>query len=96
MRVPLSRLLIKDNVPAGANFLVIATLVLKYRTTSEDADPALVRYEGAGLWRILDGRHRFMASIIAGRCDLLCEPERINGATQDHLVETLPLALIGD
>lgn len=73
MRIPLSCLVLKDNVPAGANILVIASLVLMYRSSSEDAPPAEVRDLGNGFWRVMDGRHRFMASVIAGRPDLLCE-----------------------
>lgn len=75
MRLPLSCLVLKDNVPAGANILVIASLVLMYRSSTEDAPPVEVRDLGNGFWRVLDGRHRFMSSVIAGRHDILCELE---------------------
>jgi hypothetical protein len=76
VRVPLDRLLLKPNVSAGASILVICSLVLLYRNTTEDADaPVLIREAGDGLYRILDGRHRFMASVIAGRVDLWCALE---------------------
>lgn len=79
MRIPLSQLVLKDNVPAGANILVIASLVLMYRSSTEDAPPVEVRDLGNGFWRVLDGRHRFMSSVIAGRHDLLCELEAAGG-----------------
>lgn len=82
MRIPISRLVLKDNIPAGANLLVIASLALMYRSSSEDAEPAEVRDLGNGYWRVLDGRHRFLASVIAGRPDLLCEIESGNAVTE--------------
>jgi hypothetical protein len=75
VRVPLDRLLLKPNIPAGASVYVLASLVLLYRHTTDDAPPVEVRDLGGGLWRILDGRHRYLASVIAGRPDLLAEPE---------------------
>jgi hypothetical protein len=75
VRVPLDRLLLKANVPAGANYLRGAAFALHYRSTTEDLDPILVREAGDGLWRVLDGRHRFLASVIAGRHDILAQIE---------------------
>jgi hypothetical protein len=75
VRVPLSRLLLKDNIPAGMNFMLLGAFAIRYRSSSEDLDPALIREAGDGLYRILDGRHRFVASLIAGRPDLLCALE---------------------
>jgi hypothetical protein len=75
VRVPISRLVLKDNVPAGANLLIIASLAYMYRSTTDDAPPAEVRYLTSGYWLVLDGRHRYLASVIAGRPDLLCEAE---------------------
>lgn len=73
--MPISRLVLKDNVPAGASVWVLASLVLLYRNSTDDAPPAEVRYLTSGYWLVLDGRHRYLASVIAGRPDLLCEPE---------------------
>lgn len=73
MRIPISRLLLKDNIPAGASVYVLASLILLYRHTTDDAPPAEVRDLGNGYWRVLDGRHRFLASVIAGRPDILAE-----------------------
>jgi hypothetical protein len=75
MRIPISRLVLKDNVTAGASLYVLAGLILTYRNTTDDAPPVEVRDLGNGFWRVLDGRHRYLASVIAGRPDLLAEPE---------------------
>jgi hypothetical protein len=75
MRLPLSVLLLKDNVSVGASPFVLLSLAHMYRTTTHDADPIEVRDLGGGYWRILDGRHRFIASVVAGRHDILAEVE---------------------
>jgi hypothetical protein len=75
VRVPISRLVLKDNIPAGASVYVLASLVLLYRHTTDDAPPVEVCDLGNGYWRVLDGRHRYLASVIAGRPDLLAELE---------------------
>lgn len=76
-RVPVDRLVIKPNIPAGMNIETIVSKIKLYRTTAEDEEPTLVRLEPSGFYRILDGRHRFFAAVIAGRVDLLCiEEER--------------------
>jgi ParB-like chromosome segregation protein Spo0J len=56
------------------NSLVIMSLAYMYRTGEGHAPPILVRKEGAH-YRILDGRHRFMASLIAGRRRVLAVVE---------------------
>jgi hypothetical protein len=75
VRVPLDRLLLKPNIPAGANILVVASLAHMYRSPTDDAPPVEVCDLGNGYWLVLDGRHRFLASVIAGRPDLLAELE---------------------
>lgn len=74
IRIPIERLHLKPNVPAGADICVVGGLVPLLRKTDQDHDPILVREHGDG-WQILDGRHRFMASVIAGRTDILAEIE---------------------
>lgn len=88
-RVPLELLLVGPPVPAGCNLLKIAAMAYEYRATSEDREPALVTREGEH-YRITDGRHRYLASLIAGRVDLLCEvlPAAVPG-------QDLPDALAG-
>lgn len=70
-RIPVSSLLMLDNIPAGMNPLVLMSLAYMFRSTTQDAAPILVRPEG-DLYRVLDGRHRAVASVIAGRPDVPC------------------------
>lgn len=58
--------LLPANVTAGANPLVLMSLAYAMRTTTWEPEPIEVRREGQFL-RIVDGRHRFMAAVIAGR-----------------------------
>lgn len=74
MRVPLDRLLLKPNVSAGVSPWVLFSLAQMYRSTDGDAPPITVRPEGDH-YRVLDGRHRYLASVIAGRVDVLCQLE---------------------
>jgi hypothetical protein len=60
---------------------VLFSLARMYRSTSDDAPPAAVRDLGNGYWRVLDGRHRFLASVIAGRPDLLATVEAATPST---------------
>lgn len=73
-RIPIERLRLLPNIPAGMCPYTLLGLVPKLRKTDQDHDPILVRGDGDG-WRILDGRHRFVASVIAGRPDILAEQE---------------------
>jgi hypothetical protein len=74
IRIPIERLHLKKPVTAGMDPCVLLGLVPKLRKTTEDWDPILVR-EHVGGWEIQDGRHRFFASVIAGRPDILAEIE---------------------
>ena len=66
-RIPLGRILMpKKTVTAGMNIGVLITLGHLMRSTTENVKPIKVRREG-DYYRITDGRHRFMASAIAGR-----------------------------
>jgi hypothetical protein len=73
-RLPIERILLHGRVPAGCNILVIASLTHMYRSSSEDAPPIRVRRKGKH-YVIVDGRHRFIASVISGRHDVLAEVE---------------------
>lgn len=77
-RIPLERLHLKPNIPAGMDVCVLLGLVPLLRKTAQDHDPILVK-EDAGGWEIQDGRHRFFASVIAGRPDILAEQEQCPG-----------------
>jgi hypothetical protein len=85
-RVPLEHLLLKHPVTAGMDLDVVAALVPLLRETTQDHDPIEVSWmswvwsdtpsrigrDRFELWRIQDGRHRFFASVVAGRSDILC------------------------
>lgn len=77
-RVPLEHLVVKQPVPCGMDYPEIGGKLRRYRTTTEDEEPSRVRRR-PGLpepyWELTDGRHRFLAALIAGRRDLLCEEE---------------------
>lgn len=68
--VPIDRLLWPEPVVAGCNYLVIASLTYFYRGSNEDAQPIEVTKEG-DYWRIKDGRHRAIGSMVAGRKTVL-------------------------
>lgn len=73
-RIPIERLHLLPNVPAGMCPYTLMGLVAKMRKTTEDHTPIRVREDGDG-WQILDGRHRFFAAVIGGRSDILAEIE---------------------
>lgn len=54
---------------AGLDWAVIGANVARLRKTNLPVDPPIAVYaEGdSGFYRIADGRHRFVASLIAGR-----------------------------
>lgn len=66
-RFRIDRLLLLPNIPSGMNVLVLMSLVYMYRSTDHDAEPITVVDLGNGFFRVKDGRHRFLASVIAGR-----------------------------
>jgi hypothetical protein len=74
VRIPLERLLFKPNAPAGMNPLVVMSLAYMYRATIKDAEPIVVTVEGEN-YRIQDGRHRALGSMIGGRSTVLAEIE---------------------
>ena len=73
-RIRVDRILVPPNVAAGMNPLVVMSLTYMYRSGNQDAPPITVAREGRN-YRIIDGRHRFIASIIAGRRRVLAEVE---------------------
>jgi hypothetical protein len=65
----LDSLLVLRNVTAGMDWAVIGLHVARLRKTNLPVDPPIRVYPEAatGFYRIADGRHRFVASLIAGR-----------------------------
>lgn len=74
-RVPINRLRFKDPIPAGMDAGVLLGLVPMLRKTAEDPPPIRVVDEcpHCGTWTAGDGRHRWIASVIAGRADVLAD-----------------------
>lgn len=78
MRVRVEQVRVSANVPAGMNVLVLMSLTYMLRGTTEDPQPVQVRRDGTDqsgqpLYTIIDGRHRYMAAVVAGRHDVLVE-----------------------
>lgn len=76
-RVDLDTLIFKRPVTAGINFFTVFSLVPLLRETTLDHEAILVGPASSccGHRRILDGRHRVIASIAAGRTDILAVEE---------------------
>lgn len=66
MKIRLDELLVGPNPPAGMNPLVLMHFAYLLRATTEDLQPIEVT-QSNGYYRIHDGRHRYVASLIAGR-----------------------------
>lgn len=73
-RVPVEDLRLKPNIPAGMDLAVVAAMIPRLRKTAQDWEPIVVQREADG-FRVLDGRHRFFAAVIAGRPDVLAVEE---------------------
>jgi hypothetical protein len=76
-RWPVDRLRFKDPIPAGMNPYVLRGLVPLLRGSNEDHDAISVGEPcpACGTADVLDGRHRWIASVIAGRPDVLANAE---------------------
>lgn len=74
-RAPIDRLRFKDPIPAGMDPYVSLGMVPLLRGSNEDHEPALLDEPcpTCGTATVLDGRHRWIASVIAGRPDLLAD-----------------------
>lgn len=72
-RVPIDRLSFKDPITAGMDPFVLMALVPLLRKTAEDHAPIQVTPPCAtcATRTVLDGRHRWVASVLAGRADVL-------------------------
>lgn len=79
MRIPLQYLRILPNITAGANPLVIMSLAYMMRSNNSDPPPIIVHRNSDTDYTIIDGRHRFIAAIIAGRPDILSELDTDSG-----------------
>jgi hypothetical protein len=82
MRIHINQLLFPEPVVAGMNPYVFMSMAFRYRSTNDDLDPIIVSnpcgiiHPSRGvLWEIVDGRHRALAAMIAGRKEILAEEE---------------------
>lgn len=78
LRVPINKLRFKDPIVAGLNAFTMMGMVPLLRSTALDHDPVLVDApcETCGTRTVFDGRHRWIASVIAGRSDVLAREEQ--------------------
>jgi hypothetical protein len=65
-RIPIALILFPEPVSAGMDPYILMSLAGMYRKTNEDTTPIEVRKAGP-FYRLTDGRHRVVASMIAGR-----------------------------
>lgn len=78
-RARIDRLRFKDGViTAGLNPYVLLGMVPILRNTAGDHPPILTGpgCPTCGVQPVLDGRHRWAASVMAGRVDVLADEER--------------------
>lgn len=66
--IPVDYIVFKEPVTAGMDVFVLMTLAGIYRKTNDYVEPITVsRLKGTSLYSLIDGRHRVVASMIAGR-----------------------------
>lgn len=77
IRVPVELLRFKVPIAAGMNPYTLMGMVPLLRGSAEDHDPILVTTAcpDCGTRTVLDGRHRWIAAVIAGRHDILALEE---------------------
>lgn len=81
MLIPLHRLVFKPTVPAGMDWSIIGLWYAKFRKTAEPCDPPIkVSYiSGTDIYQVEDGRHRFVAAVMAGRTHIDAEFDEPKG-----------------
>jgi hypothetical protein len=73
--IPINRLIFPEPVSAGMNPYVLMAMAYEYRATNEHRKPIKVRDERNGYYSLVDGRHRVVASMMAGRKTVLAKVE---------------------
>lgn len=76
-RVPVNALRFKDPITAGMDACLTLGKVPQLRKTAEDDAPIVVTPDcpTCGVRVVLDGRHRWVAAVMAGRADILATEE---------------------
>ena len=69
--VRIENILLPPAVSAGMNPYVLMSLCYFYRSDIKDTEPIDLVPVGYGIYRIKDGRHRFFATVMAGRTSVL-------------------------
>jgi hypothetical protein len=67
VEIRLDNLLFARPVPAGMDWAVIGLWTAHQRKTSSPVDPPIVVRPENGYYRVVDGRHRVVAALMAGR-----------------------------
>jgi hypothetical protein len=79
MRVRFEDIRLGPNVCAGMSELKVMHFAYLLRTTCGDPLPPVQLLRKGDCWQIHDGRHRVVAGMIAGRCDVLAEEHSPSG-----------------
>jgi hypothetical protein len=72
MRIKLDSVIFPPNRSSGLDPFLLISMAHWLRATTQDSDPIKVKREGE-LYRVIDGRHRVVGALIAGRHDVLAE-----------------------
>jgi uncharacterized membrane protein YgcG len=76
IRIPLHHCRLKPNIPAGLNPLRVMSIADTIRNCGGDIwEPIVVRAIGPDDWLVVDGRHRYVGSYVAGVPDILAVQE---------------------
>jgi hypothetical protein len=65
--IGVDQILLLPNVPAGMNPLVLMHLAYLLRSRNDHEIPPIEVWREGANYRLKDGRHRYMAHVIAGR-----------------------------
>lgn len=69
--LPVHEIRLAPVLPCGLAPLTLYAIAATLRNTHDPVDPVEVEQRG-GQWHLVDGRHRLIASVIAGRADIRC------------------------
>ncbi len=69
--LPVHEIRLAPVLPCGLAPLTLYAIACTLRNTHELVEPVQVERRG-NEWHLVDGRHRYVASIIAGRSDIRC------------------------
>lgn len=69
--LPVHEIRMRPVLPCGMSYLLVGALAYTLRTTHDPVTPVEVRQEGGG-WVLVEGRHRWVAHLVAGRDQIQC------------------------